>query len=106
MHAQLFDIFVALIDLAYVELGSTIVTSNRPPQDWINIFPDMVMSGAILDRLVSGAHKIIVTKGKSYRKERSSVLNGKLDKEATKWEDMGSNLYMLHAALIFASASI
>lgn len=48
---------------------STILTSNRPPQDWFAVFPDPVIGNAILDRLVSGAIKIIVTKGRSYRKE-------------------------------------
>jgi DNA replication protein DnaC len=62
---------------------STILTSNRPPQDWYSIFPDPVIGNAILDRLVSGAVKIIVTKGKSYRKEgpqaASSVLTSPAD---------------------------
>jgi DNA replication protein DnaC len=49
--------------------GSIIITSNRPPQDWFAIFPDPVIGNAILDRLVSGAVKLIVTKGKSFRKE-------------------------------------
>jgi DNA replication protein DnaC len=62
------EIFYALID-ERLGNGSTIVTSNRPSQDWLNIFPDMVIGGAILDRLVSGAIKIIVTTAKSYRKE-------------------------------------
>ena len=48
---------------------STILTSNRPPQDWFAVFPDPVIGNAILDRLISGAIKIIVTKGRSYRKE-------------------------------------
>lgn len=60
-----------LYTLADQRLGrcSTIITSNRPPQDWYAIFPDPVIGNAILDRLVSGAVKLIVTKGKSYRKE-------------------------------------
>ena len=62
------EIFYALID-ERLGNGSTIVTSNRPSQDWLNIFPDIVIGGAILDRLVSGALKIIVTKARSYRKE-------------------------------------
>ena len=49
--------------------ASTILTSNRPPEDWFAIFPDPVIGNAILDRLVSGAIKVIVTKGKSFRKE-------------------------------------
>ena len=48
---------------------STILTSNRPPEDWYSVFPDPVIGQAILDRLVSPAIKIITTKGKSYRKQ-------------------------------------
>jgi DNA replication protein DnaC len=57
--------------LAEERLGraSTIITSNRPPEDWYAIFPDPVVGGAILDRLVSSATKIITTKGRSYRRE-------------------------------------
>lgn len=47
---------------------STIITSNRPVEDWYGVFPDPVIGGAILDRFVSGAVKLIVTKAKSYRK--------------------------------------
>lgn len=49
--------------------GSIVVTSNRPPEDWFAVFPDPVVGGAVMDRLVSGAVKIIVTSGRSYRKE-------------------------------------
>ena len=57
--------------LAEERLGraSTILTSNRPPEDWYAIFPDPVVGGAILDRLVSSAIKLITTKGRSYRRE-------------------------------------
>jgi len=49
--------------------GSIIVTSNRPPEDWFAVFPDPIVGGAVMDRLVSGAVKFIVTSGRSYRKE-------------------------------------
>lgn len=49
--------------------GSMIVTSNRPTEDWYSVFPDPVIGGAILDRLASAAIKLIVEKGRSYRKE-------------------------------------
>ena len=57
--------------LAEERLGrsSTVLTSNRPPADWYAIFPDPVVGGAILDRMVSAAIKIITAKGKSYRRE-------------------------------------
>jgi DNA replication protein DnaC len=49
--------------------ASTVLTSNRPPQDWYAIFPDPVVGGAVLDRMVSSAIKLISTTGNSYRKE-------------------------------------
>lgn len=57
--------------LAEERLGkaSTVLTSNRPPQDWYAIFPDPVVGGAVLDRMVSSAIKLISTAGSSYRKE-------------------------------------
>lgn len=42
--------------------ASTILTSNRPREDWCAVFPDTVVGGAILDRLVSSATKIITTR--------------------------------------------
>jgi DNA replication protein DnaC len=52
-----------------------ILTSNRPPEDWLSIFPDPVVGGAMLDRLVSGSIKIMVKAdaGKSFRKEGKIV---------------------------------
>ena len=41
-------------------------TSNRPLEDGYYVFPNLVIGGVILDRLISGAIKGIVTKGKSY----------------------------------------
>lgn len=49
--------------------GSIILTSNRPAEDWYSVFPDPVIGGAILDRLASSAIKLIIEKGRSYRKE-------------------------------------
>jgi DNA replication protein DnaC len=49
--------------------ASTVLTSNRPTQDWYAMFPDPVVGGAVLDRLVSSAIKLISTTGNSYRKE-------------------------------------
>jgi len=61
--------------------GSVILTSNRPPQDWYSIFPDPVIGGAVLDRMVSGAIKIIVEKGKSHRKMANSELEMEVEKK-------------------------
>ena len=61
--------------------GSIILTSNRPVEDWYSVFPDPVIGGAILDRLASPAIKLIIEKGRSYRKEgpKSTRPTGKTD---------------------------
>ncbi|MBF0510487.1 MAG: ATP-binding protein [Deltaproteobacteria bacterium] len=46
--------------------GSNIITSNRPIQDWLGLFPDPVMAQAAVDRLRQNAH-LIVIEGDSYR---------------------------------------
>jgi len=49
--------------------SSTIINSNRPPQDWIPLFPDPVMANSALDRLAHHAHHIMIEGGESYRKK-------------------------------------
>lgn len=48
------------------ELRSTLMTSNRPIEDWGKLIGDVPTAGAILDRLLQHA-QIIPFKGKSYR---------------------------------------
>ena len=50
--------------------SSIAITSNRPPQDWISLFPDPVMANSALDRLAHHAHHLIM-EGESYRKKLS-----------------------------------
>jgi len=50
--------------------SSIIITSNRPPQDWIPLFPDPVLANSALDRVVHHAHHLIL-EGESYRKRLS-----------------------------------
>lgn len=58
---------------------STILTSNRAMGDWMGIFPDPVIAGAILDRLTHQAHQIQL-KGESVRKKLGlSMLNDDVD---------------------------
>jgi hypothetical protein len=46
---------------------SIVLTSNRPPADWLALFPDPVMANSALDRLAHNAHHLVM-KGESYRK--------------------------------------
>ena len=48
--------------------GSIIITSNRPPGDWLSLFPDQVMANSAMDRLAHRAHHIAM-KGESFRKK-------------------------------------
>lgn len=62
-------------------LRSTIMTSNRPLEDWGKLIGDVPTAGAILDRLLSGAHVIEIT-GRSYRiKEKTCVKPDKDDNQ-------------------------
>lgn len=47
---------------------SLILTSNRAMSDWMSVFPDPVIAGAILDRLAHQAYQIQL-KGESIRKK-------------------------------------
>ena len=48
--------------------SSIIITSNRPPPDWVPLFPDPVMANSALDRLAHHAHHLIM-EGESYRRK-------------------------------------
>ncbi len=49
--------------------SSIIITSNRPPQEWVALFPDPVMANSALDRLSHHAHHIMVDDGDTIQKE-------------------------------------
>ena len=59
------------IILRRFETKSTIMTSNRPLDDWGKIIGDIPTATAILDRFLSGAH-IFNVKGKSFRMKNPS----------------------------------
>lgn len=59
------DEFFEIIRQRY-ENGSVIITTNRPFEEWANIFGDAVLASAIVDRLVHHAFLIKIN-GRSYR---------------------------------------
>jgi len=75
------NIFFKVVAKRY-ERGSIILTSNRSYGEWGEIFPDVVLASAILDRLVH--HSITFNiMGESYRlreKKRAGLLTGELKK--------------------------
>ena len=50
--------------------SSIVITSNRPPQDWVPLFPYPVMANSALGRLAHHAHHLIM-EGESYQKKLS-----------------------------------
>ena len=57
------------------ERTSTILTSNRPLDDWPQLFGDMPAVAAFLDRLMHHSH-LIEIRGKSYRLHEHSLIQG------------------------------
>ena len=53
------------------ESRSTMMTSNRPIEEWGKLLSDVPAAGAILDRLLHHAEIIAIT-GRSYRLQRSA----------------------------------
>jgi DNA replication protein DnaC len=48
------------------EVGSILVTSNRAPSEWPELFGNPLLASAGLDRLAHHAETLVIT-GKSYR---------------------------------------
>jgi DNA replication protein DnaC len=56
------------------EVGSILVTSNRAPTEWPDLFGNPLLASAGLDRLAHQAETIVIT-GRSFR-AASTVVNG------------------------------
>lgn len=64
------------------ERTSTIITSNRPLEDWPKMFGDTPAVAAFLDRLMHHGH-LIEIRGKSYRLHESSLASRQRKAKAT-----------------------
>lgn len=63
MHAD--DLYKLISDRA-VNGKPLILTSNRAPKDWYDLFPNPVVAESLLDRLINTSHQILMD-GPSYR---------------------------------------
>src|SRR5665647_2868684 len=52
--------------------GSFILTANRSPKDWYELFPNAVVAEGVLDRLINSSFHVHM-EGKSYRPKRRPV---------------------------------
>jgi DNA replication protein DnaC len=56
------------------EKGSIVLTSNRAPSEWPELFGNPLLASAGLDRLAHQAESVVIT-GRSFRAARSSNLS-------------------------------
>ena len=62
----------AIIDTRYSARRSTVITSNRPLEDWGKLLRDNAASSAIVDRLLHRGH-LLQFEGKSYRLKEAAI---------------------------------
>ncbi len=55
------------------ERGSLLITSNRAPQEWLEVFGDSLLASAALDRLTHHARVTTIT-GESYRQRQRRLV--------------------------------
>ena len=78
--------FLFEIIMRRYELRSTMMTSNRPLEDWGKLIGDVPAATAILDRFLHHAELINIT-GKSYRLRDRVENNGRREKKQRKETD-------------------
>ncbi len=54
--------------------GSTVITSNRDPSEWIGVMSDPLLAQSAIDRLVASSYELVV-EGQSYRRQQRPTLN-------------------------------
>ena len=86
MDIQGANLFFQLITRRY-EKHSTIFTSNKPFSTWDEVFSDLTIASAILDRILHHC-QVINIKGESYRlKERKELMREKRKQTNTLLKD-------------------
>jgi DNA replication protein DnaC len=64
------------------EQGSILLTSNRAPSEWPDLFCDPLLASAGLDRLTHKAHVLVIT-GSSYRAQGRRPITEEVQIETT-----------------------
>ena len=62
--------------------SSFIITSNKPIESWVELFPDPVLANAVLDRLAHAAYHLIL-EGESYRRKLAIGLQCPINPKAS-----------------------
>jgi DNA replication protein DnaC len=72
MPDQAADDLLDIILTRYSARKSTVITSNRPLEDWGKLLRDNAASSAIVDRLLHRGH-LLQFEGRSYRLKEASI---------------------------------
>ena len=64
------------------EQGSIMLTSNRAPEEWPDLFGDPLLASAGLDRLSHRAHVLVIT-GNSFRAHQPAALKQEVHTESS-----------------------
>jgi len=67
------------------ERGTILMTSNRAPEEWAEVFGNPLMASAALDRLTHHAHILTLT-GQSYRQRERNRASTRNDKPRPDWK--------------------
>ncbi len=54
--------------------ASTVVTSNRTPEEWLSMMADPLLAQSAVDRLASTAHELVI-EGESYRRRQKPSIS-------------------------------
>lgn len=58
--------------------ASTVVTSNRGPDEWLTMMTDPLLAQSAVDRLISTAHELVID-GDSYRRRQKPTTGASVD---------------------------
>jgi hypothetical protein len=72
------DGFAGRLSMSPYENRSTVITSNRPVDDWAKLLGDVVVVTPLLDRLMNHAH-LLKFDGKSWRLKEAAARVAKRD---------------------------
>ena len=75
-HTETQDVYEIVVERHRV--ASTIVTSNRTPDEWLPVMADPLLAQSAVDRLQSAAYELVV-EGRSYRRQQKPMLAGPSD---------------------------
>ena len=67
------DIYEVILDRH--QQRSTVITSNRSPDEWLSVMADPLRAQSAIDRLINNAYELVV-EGESYRRNQKPTLEG------------------------------